>query len=323
MCSIGSIGTFIQILLLLHWVFILIHHDWIMRCDLHVHSIASGMFTAPVLNRICRESYNDPLEVYDRLKKLGMSLVTLTDHDSIEGADSLRRFPDFFLSEEVTVRMPSGTEMHMGVYGLTEREHVEVQRRRTDFIALLMYLTEHKLFFSVNHVFSGLTGRRAEEDFRWFESYAPAFEIRNGQMWPDANASASRLASKLGKVGIAGSDSHTISGVGRTYTEVPEAHSVEEFFSALRAGYGQIHGAHGSYRKLTLDVFAIVKELFQEKPWTMALAPAALFVPLFTATHWFNEIQFCKKWTGNVEGGRDPHRMLWELDSSLKPNWAS
>jgi predicted metal-dependent phosphoesterase TrpH len=294
-----------------------------MRCDLHVHSIASGMFTAPVLNRICRESYNHPLEVYERLKRLGMSIVTLTDHDSIDGAEALRRFPDFFLSEEITVRMPTGTEMHLGVYGLTERDHIEVQRRRQDFIALLMYLTERKLFFSVNHVFSGLTGRREEEDFRWFESYAPAFEIRNGQMWAKANTSASRLAARLGKVGIAGSDSHALAGVGQTYTEVPGAHSVEEFFSALRAGHGQIHGAQGSYGKLTLDVLTIVKELFREKPWTMALAPAALLVPIFTAHHWFNEIHFCKKWTGIIHGARRQRRMLWELDCSLEANWAS
>src|ERR1700688_299534 len=194
-----------------------------MRCDLHVHSIASGMFTVPGLDRICRESYNDPAEVYDRLKRMSMSLVTITDHDSIDGAEALRRHTDFFLSEEVTVRMPSGTEMHMGVYGITERDHAEIQRRRNDFIALLMYLTERKLFFSVNHVLSGLTGSREEEDFRWFASYVPAFEIRNGQMWMPANAGAEKLATRLGKIGIAGSDSHTIAGVGRTYTEVAGA----------------------------------------------------------------------------------------------------
>jgi len=33
-----------------------------------------------------------------------------------------------------------------------------------------MYLTERRLFFSVNHVFSGLTGRRKEEDFHWLAS---------------------------------------------------------------------------------------------------------------------------------------------------------
>ena len=119
--------------------------------------------------------------------------------------------------------MPSGTDMHLGVYNMAERDHVEIQRRRTDFVSLLMYLTERKLFFSVNHVFSGLTGRRDAEDFSWFASYVPAFETRNGQMWPEANASAGRLAERLGKVAIAGSDAHTMASLGRTYTEVAGA----------------------------------------------------------------------------------------------------
>src|SRR5271170_4132083 len=222
-----------------------------MRCDLHVHTTGSGMCNTPGLTRICRESYNQPEDVYRRCKQRGMSIVTVTDHDSIEAAEMLRKYPDFFLSEEVTVRMPSGTELHLGVYGIVERDHVEIQRRRNDFIALLMYLTERKLFFSVNHVFSGLTGRRAEEDFSWFASYVPAFETRNGQMWQEANTSAARLAARLGKIAIAGSDSHTIAGVGKTFTEVPGARTVEEFFAGLRNGKGKVHGEHGSYFKLT------------------------------------------------------------------------
>ncbi len=105
-----------------------------MRCDLHIHSTASGMCTTPGLDRLCKESYNQPDEVYARCKKLGMSIVTLTDHDSIDAAESLRQHPDFFVSEEVTCRMPSGTEVHIGVYNLTERDHVEIQRRRNDFV---------------------------------------------------------------------------------------------------------------------------------------------------------------------------------------------
>jgi len=294
-----------------------------MRCDLHVHSIASGMFNVPGLDRICRESYTEPAEVYERLKRMSMSIVTLTDHDSIEGAETLRRHPDFFLSEEVTVRMPSGTEMHMGVYGITERDHVEIQRRRNDFIALLMYLTERKLFFSANHVFSGLTGRREEEDFHWIESYIPAFETRNGQMWPEANESAARLAARLGKIAIAGSDSHTIAGVGHTFTEVPGARTAEEFFAGLRTGRGRIHGMHGSCGKLTADVFSIVRSLFRDKPWTLALSPLAVLVPTFTAGHWMNEIRFCQKWTATIEHGEKRKRMLWDLDSKFEANWAS
>jgi predicted metal-dependent phosphoesterase TrpH len=280
------------------------------------------MFNVPGLDRICRESYNDPSEVYDRLKRLGMSMVTLTDHDSIDAAEALRQHPDFFLSEEVTVRMPSGTEAHIGVYGMAERDHVEIQRRRNDFISLLMYLTERKLFFSANHVFSGLTGRREAEDFRWFESYVPAFETRNGQMWPKANDSAATLADRLGKIAIAGSDSHTIAGVGLTYTEVPDVRTTDEFFAALRAGRGRVHGAHGSCGKLTLDVFSIVYSLFFDKPWTMALSPLALLVPAFTASHWLNEIRFCRKWSALMESGEKRRRMLWDMDSNFEANLA-
>ena len=250
-----------------------------------------------------------------------MTIVTLTDHDSIDGGEALRKYPDFFLSEEVTVQMPSGTEMHLGVYGINERDHVEIQRRSKDYIALMMYLTERKLFFSVNHVFSGLTGRRIEEDFCWFASYAPAFETRNGQMWPSANESAARLAGRQGKIAVGGSDSHTIAGVGRTYTEVPGARTVDEFFSGLRAGQGQAHGVHGSYAKLSADVFRIVWSMWKEKPWTLALSPLAPLVPVFTAGHWLNEMWFCQKWAATLEKAEKQQRMFWDRDSSFEANW--
>jgi predicted metal-dependent phosphoesterase TrpH len=292
-----------------------------MRCDLHVHSIASGMDKTPILGRLCRESYNQPAEVYTRLKQRGMSMVTLTDHDSIDAGEALGKHADFFLSEEATVRMPGGTEMHLGVYGITERDHIEIQRRRKDFVSLMMYLTEKKLFFSVNHAFSSLTGRRLEEDFCWFASYVPAFESRNGQMWRRANESAARLASRLGKIAIGGSDSHTIAGVGRTYTEVPGARTADEFFAGLRAGQGQVHGTHGSYAKLTADVLRIVWLLWMEKPWTLALMPLSLLVPAFTAGHWVNEMRFCQKWSTTLERGEKRQRMFWDVDSSFEANW--
>jgi predicted metal-dependent phosphoesterase TrpH len=251
-----------------------------------------------------------------------MSMVTVTDHDSIDAAEALRKYQDFFLSEEVTVRLPSATEMHLGVYGISEKDHAEIQRRCHDFIALLMYLTERKLFFSVNHVFSGLTGRRDEHDFHWLASYVPAFEIRNGQMWTEANRSAERLAEKLGKIGVAGSDSHTLSGVARTYTEVPGARTVAEYFTGLRAGRGVVHGEHGNYAKLTLDIWRFASSLLKEKPLATAILPLMVFMPLITAGHWLNEIRFCKKWAARLNGETRRPRMLWDVDSRLEANWA-
>ncbi|MFI5097759.1 MAG: PHP-associated domain-containing protein [Candidatus Acidiferrales bacterium] len=281
------------------------------------------MCDTPGLSRICKESYNKPAEIYARCKELGMSVVTITDHDSIEAAEVLRQHPDFFISEEVTVRMPTGTSTHLGVYGITEKDHAEIQRRRGDFIALLMYLTEHKIFFSVNHVFSGLTGRREAEDFAWFASYVPAFEVRNGQMWSEANRSATRLAERLGKAGIAGSDSHTLSGIARTFTEVPGARTVNEFLIGLRAGQGVVYGENGNYMKLTTDIFRFAGNVLMEKPWAAVMLPLTVFVPAVIAGHWLNEIRFCRQWTQRLEREAKQPRMMWELDHRMETNWAS
>src|SRR5580692_8760253 len=117
---------------------------------MHVHSYFSGPCTTPIVGKFCRESYSNPEEVLSVLQLRGMDLFTLTDHDSIEGSESLRRHRGFFLSEELTCRMPSGTEVHIGVYDFHERQHVQLLQRRTDLVALLMYLTERRLFFSIN-----------------------------------------------------------------------------------------------------------------------------------------------------------------------------
>ena len=136
------------------------------------------MCTFPLVKAFCRESYNPPVAVYERLKRLGMDLVTVTDHDSIDAGEALRAYPDFFLSEEVTCKLPSGTELHVGVYDITERDHIEMARRRNDFESFSAYLVRRGLFFSANHVFSSLTGRRAVADFLLFESEFPAVETR-------------------------------------------------------------------------------------------------------------------------------------------------
>jgi predicted metal-dependent phosphoesterase TrpH len=181
-----------------------------MRCDLHVHTDCSGMCTVPVARRFCQESYNDPLELYWLLKRRDMDLVTVTDHDSIDAAEYLRRFPDFFLSEEVTCTMPSGTEVHVGVYDIPERDHVQIQQRRRDVPALIAYLRQRGLLFAVNHVFSALTGRRTDADFALFQNFFPAMETLNGQLLPACNGAAETLSARWGKIPLGGSDSHTL-----------------------------------------------------------------------------------------------------------------
>ena len=267
-----------------------------MKCDLHVHTVHSGMCTVPVFKRICRESYSDPDEVYATLKRRGMDLVTVTDHDSIDSSERLRRHADFFLSEEVTCHTSRETELHVGVYDIRECDHIEIQRRRDDLAALFAYLNERELLFSINHAFSGLTGSRVEADFDDFAEYFPAVEVLNGQMLPVANGHAETFAARHRKIALAGSDSHTIAGLGRTYTQVQGTRDSREFVDGLKRGRTAVFGEAGSYPKLLRAVLDISCAMIGEQRWTLALAPLMSGVPLVVAAILARELAFAHRW---------------------------
>jgi predicted metal-dependent phosphoesterase TrpH len=258
------------------------------------------MCNIPGFHRLCRESYNEPEAVYQTLKRRGMDLVTVTDHDSIDAAEHLRHYPDFFLSEEVTCTTPSMTEIHVGVYGIEERHHIELQRRRSDVPALAAYLQEQKILFSINHVFSSLTGRRTELDFEMFEELFPAMETRNGHIPAMNNRAATRLAQDWQKAAIGGSDAHTLETLALTYTEVPGARNIGDFVDRVRQGQGQVAGASGNYAKLTRAVLGIGSSLVREHPWTIVLSPLMLAIPLVTLANYFCELSFHARWSRTV-----------------------
>ncbi len=273
-----------------------------MRCDLHVHTVHSGMCNIPLLKAVCLESYSDPETLYSTLKRKGMSLVTVTDHDSIESVERLRRHPDFFISEEVTCTLPSGTEMHVGVYDVNERQHLELQGRRDDFESLIFYLREQHLFFSGNHIFSSLTGKRHAADFEAFETEFDAFETRNGCMLEVSNRNASAYAARLGKIGLGGSDAHTLTSAGACWTEVPGARNKAEFFAGLRHGRGTVHGTHGSYARLTRDILRIGVSMMQTSPLTAPVALLGGFAPMITFINYILEKRFSATWSRRLAG---------------------
>ena len=274
-----------------------------MKCDLHVHTHHSGMCTVPVMKRICRESYNDPRDVYDTLKRRGMDLVTVTDHDSIDSAEGLRHHPDFFLSEEVSCSTEHGTHLHMGVYGIEERDHADLQLRRDDLPRLIAYLHEKRLLFSINHVFSSLTGPRAEADFEDFASRFPAVETINGQMLEMANRRAAAFAERHGRIPVAGSDAHTLASLGRTYTAVPGVRTASEFINGLKQGRSAVTGESGDVLKLTQAVCSIGLSLVKEKSWAAGLLPLMVFVPAIIIVNFLKELSFAAKWGNRVSGG--------------------
>ena len=229
-----------------------------MRCDLHVHTLHSGPVDLPGLRHLSRECYSEPMEVYETAKRRGMDLVTITDHDTVEGALQLVHLPDFIVGEEVTLELGAGRQIHLGVWDLDGKRHEQLQARRRDPESLFAWLAEERLPACVNHPFSPLTGARDPADFQLAFGRLNLVETQNGMMPRATNEFAHRASRALGLAAVGGSDAHTLAGIGRAFTTVPRAGNRGEFLDGLRAGFTVPAGDSGSYARLTSDVIRVL-----------------------------------------------------------------
>jgi predicted metal-dependent phosphoesterase TrpH len=279
------------------------------RCDLHVHSIHSGVVDLPFLGRFGNECYSEPREVYELARRRGMDLVTLTDHDSIEGALEIAALPGTFISEEVTCELPGGRVLHLGVFDITEWQHQRIARLRHDAEALFAHLAEECIPACVNHPFSALTGRRETSDFGLPLRSLSLIEARNGMMSFRTNAFAAIAGGVAGMAAVGGSDAHTLASVARAYTVVRGATTREQFLEGLRRGRTIPAGGHGSYARLTADVVRIFRHAYADnarralgEPATavrfalmLAAAPILPLIPFVTAAIYADEVLFATR----------------------------
>lgn len=236
------------------------------RADLHCHSRYSIFKYFRRANT--RDCYNAPEDVYRIAKQRGMSYVTLTDHDSIDGAlYLLNKHPDltdFFIGEEVETFFPeTGQRIHVGVWGLNEAQHREIQRLRRDIRELVPYMKSQRLIFCVNHLFQNyrmknVAARYMCELLEMFD----IFEVMNGAMASVHNKMVQQLMSTLGERGrkvsmVGGSDAHTLKHVAKVHT-VSKGETVGEFLENVRAGNSFAWGEEMRFRDLIADLYLLI-----------------------------------------------------------------
>jgi predicted metal-dependent phosphoesterase TrpH len=280
-----------------------------LSCDLHVHSAHSGPTDLPFVGSVANESYSEPEAVYEAARRRGMTLFTLTDHDSIAGVLRLSGRPDVFVSEELTLELPGQRRLHLGVFDLDEVRHEALQARRRDPEALFAYLAETRLPAALNHPFSALTGSRDAADISLALGHLDLVETRNAMMPRATNEFARDAARGARARPVGGSDAHTLASVARAFTIVPGARDREEFLDGLRRGLTIAAGRSGSYARITADVFRIIAGCYHENaaaalreparlPRLLAMLAAAPIVPLtalVTAALWLREGAFGEK----------------------------
>ena len=238
-----------------------------LRADLHVHSYHSGQ-AGHMRFLQARDCYSEPEAVYAVAKARGMDLVTITDHDSVDGClEFLDRHPDaddFFVSEEIECLVPGlPLKVHIGAYDINERIHREVQPLRKSVYETVAYLRQQDVFFTLNHLFFFLKQQMSLDSYlRALLPLFSAFEVRNGTMLEAHNLLieeivAGRRRAGCVAVGVGGSDAHTLAGVATTFTEAPGRNRAE-FLQSLRAGRTSVGGQHGGTVRVMREIYGVV-----------------------------------------------------------------
>jgi glycosyltransferase involved in cell wall biosynthesis len=272
------------------------------HCDLHVHSIHSTDSGNYALRRASLgESYTQPERVYRACKARGMKYVTITDHNTLEGALRIAELPDTFLSVEVTTRFPEDdVPLHVLVWNLTEEDHRDLQPLRPSVCELAAFLRERGLAHALAHPLyrmgPALTVGHVERMMLLFG----VWEGRNGARSRESNDLACRLAAAVtpeylvklaerhgiepahdGRIGLtAGSDDHSALDIATTWTDARGA-TLPDFLGAVIRGEGSVGGAHGSTLKLAHAVAALLLHAYRdsgaELPDTIRVQVEALF----------------------------------------------
>jgi len=260
------------------------------RADLHVHSHHSKHPSEWILQRLgASESYTPIETVYRLAKEQGNDFVTLTDHNTIEGALELCRLhpDDCFVSTEATAYFPEdGCKVHILCYDITVDQFSVIQRARDNIYNLRDYLRQENIACSVAHatysvnnkltiehvekllvlfdVFEGINGTRGQESNRiWqqaLQKITPEdIERLSAKHHLDPWSTTPWLKGQTG-----GSDDHAGLFAGFTWTSA-EAASKRDFLDAIRNRRTTPGGRCGDFKALAYGIYKIASEHVRQK----------------------------------------------------------
>jgi glycosyltransferase involved in cell wall biosynthesis len=263
------------------------------RCDLHIHSRHSARSEEWLFRRFdFPDSYSDPKQLYEQLRKRGMDYVTITDHDSIDGCLEIAHLARAFISEQVTTYFPNDAcKLHILVWGISEQQHRDIEGVRENIFDLQRYVQRAQIAHAVAHPLYSVNGKLEAMHLEQLILLFKHFEGINGlrdallsdlaqtlfkQLTPEQidvfanrHGVAPTHAEPWRKILVGGSDDHGGQFAASAFTETPAAKSAEEFLKSVRNGNCTPCGqggtplilSHGFYN----TVACFIQDRFHEK----------------------------------------------------------
>ncbi len=254
------------------------------KVDLHVHSEHSDApYSWFLRSGKSAECYTPVDRVYDTAKRRGMDLVTLADHDTIDGSLELcsRHPDDSFVSVEVSARFPEdGCIIHIITVDIDERQHREMQALRKNVYELVGYLYREQIGHFWCHPLSQVNGRLTREHLERGLIMFRALEVRNGtrdeaherglleviarltpamlEAWADRHPQAP-FCNRDGRYAlVGGSDDHGSLAIARAYTTFRGEKSGAGLAAALRGGLTAPGGEAGTGTTLAHNCYGVM-----------------------------------------------------------------
>ncbi|MBE3598528.1 MAG: glycosyltransferase [Limnochordaceae bacterium] len=258
------------------------------RMDTHCHSTASSVPSHWLMQALrMPECPTPPERVYRVARARGMHGVTITDHDTIDGALTLAHLPGFVVGEEITARFPEdGCPVHVVALGLTPHDHERIQQARHDLYELVALLRQRRIAHYLAHplapVGPQLSSWHVERLLLLFHAWAAADAAHTPRLhaatewlvrWANEGDHLAMLAERhdlpvppAPSICLTGgSDDHSGLTIGLSYTEADGARTVDEFLEALRQGRVRPGGMKGDDVALPRAVYSVGYQVLKER----------------------------------------------------------
>jgi glycosyltransferase involved in cell wall biosynthesis len=273
------------------------------KVDLHIHSKFSDRSAEWIFRRFeFPDSYSDPKVLYRRLKEKGMSYVTFTDHNRIDGCLEIAEFPDTFISEEVTAQFPDDSvNVHLLLWNLTEAQHAEIQQVKRNVYELQEYLALAGIHHAVAHPLYDmnrqLTADHVQKLILLFKHFEGINGLRDSLLSDTARfilrsltpETIQRFAERQHlqpthpepwrKILIGGSDDHAGIFPASVYTEAPDCESVDEFFYFIGKGDCLTRGEGGTPLVIAHGLYNTAYQFAKDK-FSVAVSPNLAFLEI-------------------------------------------
>jgi predicted metal-dependent phosphoesterase TrpH len=199
------------------------------RVDLHLHSNYS------------HDGQSSLEELIQRCAECGLDRVALTDHNTVEGALELAT-----LAPDLTIIGEEAKTREGEVIGLFITRRLPPYLRPEEVMDLI-----HDMggLTYIPHPFDRRRANFRPERMVELAERIDIIETYNAWCEPAANQAAARFAADLGTVTATGSDAHAASELGRSWMEMDEYSSPEDFLDKLRHARHVVTASSGTGRR--------------------------------------------------------------------------